>query len=358
MTTGALVGIALNVVASLEALVGVPIIMIERGDDDPKAFWDRAAETICARTGFAFCEGGREQLTRYMSSPSWAGFSSLLRYREPDGTERTVCLLLPPSPGLSTSHAATSLHGGGAYGYKDLPTKDALDAFLTMVWAAECANATGSPAGKARSDAFAAMVIALAEGDPAFVRDPLATPARKFAFMRNRSTTEAALGLAERIMLDVWKGEAEAALRGAGCRATAVPSTAQDVPRVRREGAAPPCQSPQARAAYYGYSGVGDGGDGAAADPGFDMVDNDDVAVTDGNLHIWMYGPPPVPYGPGDPRTYVPRQFSFTWGEQMYEYDNPVVGAPPAPWHPFKGVGDLDQAVSYIWGATGAIAGL
>lgn len=324
-----LAGAALTVVMALEQLTGMPIVIAEREVDIQK-FWDATATALCEKTGDNFCS---ESVQFIKDSTAAEGFSTILEYVGDDESRKLACIVLPPSPDLSSSDVAYEMADGSLFGYSDLPAKNKLDAWLTMHWAARCLDRDGSFQEEARADAFAAMAVALIQGDPEFTRYPLETPARKFAFIRNQSTTEAAVDLAERHMLDLWKPEAATALRSQSCNASATPSQDRRVSRIQRDVELPTCASEQ-EGGQFGSSIPGLPG-GYAGGPS--------VSVTDANLHLWMYG---------EPRD---QQFAK---ERLHGEANPTTGAPPTVWHPFKGFSSTQAAVEFMWREASSLTGV
>ncbi len=314
--SGPLTALAVSIVAVLETMSPIPFAVLPRNHGDVAAFWQAAEQELCRKTDGALCD-----VPTYLQDGTSAfGRADVLRYKAPDGRVGEVCVIVPPASWATPPHFSGEASGGAIYHYTDEPTKDEMDAFLWMVWGAKCAEGFQSR-GQTRADAFAAMALAFMEGDPAFTRSPLDTPARKFAFFRNRSTTEAAIDYAERVMMDMWKDETVAALRQQGCDASPGPSQGVRVSAIPRSAEAPSCVS---------------------TDTSTGTVVGNQVSVDDGNLHIWMYGTEGASWQPA-------RE-----GDQP----NPVVGAPPSPWYALKPFGgDVTAATRWLWEASRAIAG-
>src|SRR5690625_3469081 len=209
---GSLFSIALNVILALEQLTGMTMVVSER-NPDIMAYRSAAASALCRATGDSFCG---EELDFISQTTAAEGWSRIIRYEDDSGVTKSVCLLLSPSSRLTAADLSFEMSDGGVYFFDDPPEYAEARGFLMMHWSARCLDPDASPAGEKRADAFAAMAMALIQGEPAFTRYPLETPARKFAFFRNRATTEEAVAHAERWMLDIWKPEAVEALRGSG----------------------------------------------------------------------------------------------------------------------------------------------
>lgn len=331
--SGTLYSIALNVVIALEQLTGMPMVLTEP-NTDIVAYRDSAATALCERTGAGFCG---EHLDFISNTTTQAGSSTIINYRDNNGTLQSACLILPPANTLT----APDLAYGMSHSYfntADLPTNEEARSFMLMHWAARCLDQQGSVMEEKRADAFASMAIALAQGDPAFTRYPLETPARKFAFIRNRDTSEAAVDHAERWMLEIWKPEAAQALRAQQCQASAVPSREERVSHIRRDSTLPACfqhhREQQIPGNFYVPGSGGWASSYYALGP---------VSVTDANLHLWMYG---------ESRNEVNRK------RQQGQPENPAVGAPPRPWTPFKGFSSTREAVQFMWTTVSSITGL
>lgn len=334
--SGALFGIAINVVMALEQVTGMPIAIAQR-TNDPFEFRDMVATTLCEKTGDNFCSQEFDFIDRTTAHEGWA---IPMNYLGDDGTNKAVCLLLPPSPNFSPSHAATVLSEGEYYSYEDQPTWDELEAWFIIHWAARCLDQDGATAEERRADAFASMTLALIQGDPLFTRYNLDTPARKFAFFRHRDTTGRAVDLAERHMLNIWKPEAAESLREQNCNAQATSSNNTQVSQITRDIELPNCFTKEERRGGGGMVGIGNP---VLPVETYDIVPAGQVPVTDANLHLWMYGE---------------TTNAIAIKERDHGEANPMTGAPPRPWHPFKGFSSNQQAISYIWQSASSIAGL
>src|SRR3546814_13908787 len=78
------------------------------------------------------------------------------------------------------------------------------------------------------------------EGDPIFAAGVDITAARFFSEMRNEPSMRWAANTGERILLDLWKGEAAAVLRNYhACSATVAPSAGLNVPTIVRDQSLP-----------------------------------------------------------------------------------------------------------------------
>lgn len=322
---GILAGVALQVVTALEAVSGMPIAILERTGDDPKMFWERTTEILCEKTESFFCE---EDVHFMTANTNPMGFARIIAYENNEGQQRLVCALLPPVPNISPSFAATGISAGGLFSYQNLPNEDHTEAWLTLMNAARCLDREGSKFEEKRADAFATLALTLMEGDPIFTNGIDITAARFFSGMRNEPTMRWSANVGERILLDLWKGEAAQVLnQNHGCAASLAHSTNIDVPSIPRDTALPMyrCAGITTYNWYEGQSHVSFGLQGD---------------VTDRNLHLWMYGEE------------SPQKF---WGG-YYVGDAPVLGAPPKPWTPFKMFQSYEAAVEYIWQTADSIA--
>jgi hypothetical protein len=327
-----LTAIAMNVVLGLEQVTGMPMVVIQRSDD-PLQVWKNTQSAFCTKTNGAVCD--LRQMEYMTETQNFAGFSNVVSYKSSkDGRTGKLCVIMPPDKRFATSHAAMAMSGGKYFSPSDQPSKGELDAFLIMHNAAEClSDSANSPASGARADAFAALALTLIEGDPSFTRSPNTTPARKFAFMRYGNTTGAAVNVGERILLDTWKVEAVAAIRQSGCQVTAEGSSGSNTPAIPRDGRLPLCTTYD-----DGMSGASGGATGMMATGGQRIEIKHPVTVSDKNLHLWMYGETGRTYG-------------------FLESANPIVGAPPQPWRPFKTFASTKDAVSYMWNVSRQVTG-
>src|SRR3546814_6253055 len=118
--SGLLVGVALQAVLALEAVTGMPIAILERTGDDPKAFWARTTEILCDKTESYFCDQDVQFMT---ANTNPMGFARIIQYENAEGQQRLVCALLPPMPNISPSFAATGISAGGIFTHMNLPTR-------------------------------------------------------------------------------------------------------------------------------------------------------------------------------------------------------------------------------------------
>lgn len=335
---GPLYAIALNVVIALEQLTGMTMVILERGGSIVQ-FRDNAAAAICERTGDDFCG---EDLEFISATSAGEGWSLIMSYKDDNDETKTICLLLPPSPQLSSTYLTHAMAQEGKVLVADeLPTDNQGHAFLMMHWAARCLDRNGSLQEEQRADAFSTMALALIEGDPLFTRYSEETPARKFAQVRNANAINTAVDHAERWMMDIWKDEAARALRSTECQAQVVPSNNKRVSQIPRDGSASACFREEQRGqASWDMNYVTNP---IAPITETIIVPNGRAPVTDGNLHLWMYG---------EPRNEIARK------ERNGHPSNPIVGAPPEEWSPFKGFQNTREAVRFIWTSASSIAGL
>lgn len=298
-------GTAQRAVESLEKMSGLPIVFLERTGDDPGQFWYRAMQKLCKKTGDNWCD---DDLTSLRDTTNPIGWSRVLTYRTPQGTEKKVCVILPPNPGVSAGYVATGLSGGNIYSWQELPTSAEVETFITLMHGANCLNTSEDQQQAKRADAFAAMTLALIQGDGAFVSARDVTPARKFALYRFGESTRWAVNVAERILLDQWKDEAVAALSARNrCDAKAVASQNLATDSLQRD-----ISLPQGEDCVATMGGASKG------------------TVTDGNLWLWTTGQP---------------------GSNA-----PVLGLPPAPYTAFKGFQSFDAAIIYAFKTAETIA--
>ena len=297
---------AASIIPSLEKATGMPIVILERTGDDPGDFWYRAMKSLCAKTGDNWCEGDVQVLT---DTTNILGWSRVLTFRPEGGaTDKKVCVVLPPAPGVSAGYVATGLAGGGVFGWRELPTQPQAEAYLYLLHAAGC-MATGSNEATElkRSDAFAALALTLLEGNQAFVNASGTTPSRTFATFRSQEAIRWSVSVGERVLLDLWKGQAAAALRsGSGCAADVVASTRIDTQSIQRAPALPAGQDCTTRSA-----GTASG------------------QVSDENLWLWTSA----------------GSFGAYW---------PTVSLPA--YSPFAGFASVDEGVAYAWTTAGSIA--
>ncbi len=258
-----LVDQALGALPVMESVSGMPIVVLARTGDDPGAFWLSAMQDLCSKTGDNWCEGDVQVL---QDTTNLLGWARVLTYT-PEGASapKKVCAILPPAPGVSPGFVAQGIAGGGAFSYTELPSQEEAEAYLYLIHLAACASTGANDAQEQRrSDAFAALSLTLMEGSSSFVSGREVSPARRFAGFRNAQTTGWAVSVGERILLDLWKGQAVTALQASGCAATGVASTSIDTLAIPRDRALPPGQN------CAGNYRTG--------------------TVTDGNLWLWMGG--------------------------------------------------------------------
>ncbi len=132
-----LAGTSQRAVESLEKMSGLPIVFLDRTGDDPGQFWYRAMQKLCTKTGDNWCD---DDLTSLRDTTNPIGWSRVLTYRTPQGTEKKVCVILPPNPGVSAGYVATGLSSGNIYSWQELPTSAEAEAFLTLMHGANCLN--------------------------------------------------------------------------------------------------------------------------------------------------------------------------------------------------------------------------
>src|SRR3546814_12626184 len=88
--SGLLVGVALQAVLALEAVTGMPIAILERTGDDPKAFWARTTEILCDKTESYFCDQDVQFMT---ANTNPMGFARIIQYENAEGQQigRALC---------------------------------------------------------------------------------------------------------------------------------------------------------------------------------------------------------------------------------------------------------------------------
>jgi hypothetical protein len=308
-----LVDSAIQAVSAMERATGVPIVILERTGDDPGQFWYLASQALCAKTGDNWCE---EDLQVLSDTTNLLGWSRVLNYTPKTGQQggvtvgagaKSVCVILPPKPGVSAGFVAIGLSGGGSYSYAELPTDDEAEAYLYLIHAAGCAASGGDAAAdQKRADAFASLTLTLLEGNGSFVSGAAVSPARKFATFRNQEAVRWSVSVGERTLLDLWKGQAAGILRSQyGCNANVVDSADIDTQSIQR-------------------TSLPRGGDCTSRNGG-----QPQGSVEDGNLWAWTSG--------GAAGT-------------------PAVAMPPQAYSPFMGFPSVDDGVRYAWTTSASIA--
>jgi hypothetical protein len=298
---------AVALVPMLERVTSMPMVVLERTGDDPGQFWYKAMQALCAKTGDNWCE---EDLTSLTDTTNLLGWSRVMTYRPRDskgnqgiegGITKSVCVILPPKPGVSAGFTAIGLSGGGAYLTEELPSDEEAEAFLYLTHAASCMSTGGDQAAETRrSDAFAALALTLLEGNPNFVSGRAASPGRMFSAYRSGEAVRWSVSVGERVLLDLWKRKTVALLQAGGCSATLADSTEMDTQSIPRAGSLP--QDGDCRG-NRNWSRQG--------------------SVSDGNL--WLWGGVGIPL-------------------------------PPEPYTPFMSFGSVEEGVRYAWTTAGSIA--
>ncbi len=291
------------VVSQLPAITGVPIVTLTRSDNDLAGFYSGAMQSLCSATGTNWCDTDLYSVLTDTTNP--LGWARVLTYADANGATRTVCAILPPSPSVSGSYVASGLSGGSVPDWRDLPTDDEAQAWLLMEYGGICQSTAGDTTEEKRADAFASLSLTLVEGSGVFVAARDVSPARKFSFYRNQSANAWAVNTGERILLELWKGEAAQSLSSGGCSATAVAATDLDTPDIKRDAQL-------------------SGGDCTGQSP--------QGTVTDANLWLWTYGA---------------SGLSASW---------PTVNLPPVNYTPFMTFQSLSAGVTYAWTAAGSLA--
>ena len=294
---------AAAIIPLLERVSGKPMLLLERTGDDPGQFWYKAMQALCAKTGDNWCE---EDLQVLSDTTNLLGWSRVLTYQPRDGGGRlaggtkTICVILPPKPGISAGFTAIGLAGGGAFLTEELPSDAEAEAFLYLTHAASCAGTDGTGAlDTKRADAFAALALTLITGNPAFVSGRAVSPGRKFSSYRSAEPVRWAVSVGERVLFDLWKGQAQRALVAGGCSASVADSAEMDTQAIRRDAALPAGGNCVSR---NGWARQG--------------------VVSDGNLWLW----------------------------------GGMVGLPPAAYSPFMSFASIEEGVRYSWTTAGTIA--
>lgn len=291
---------AAQLVPYVERVTGMPILILERTGDDPGQFWYKAMQALCAKTGDNWCDEDVQFLT---DTTNLLGWSRVLTYRPRDaagnqGTvTKTICVILPPKPGVSAGFTGIGLAGGGVFTSEQLPSDSEAEAYLYLLHAASCGSRAGD---QKRSDAFASLALTLLEGSPDFLSGRSVSPARKFSNYRSGEAIRWSVSVGERLLLDLWKGQASQALQAAGCAVNVVDSKEIDVQSTPRDAALP----------RYGNCA------GASEWPR-------QGTITDGNL--WL------------------------WGQAG-------ISMPPQPYRPFASFGSIEEGVRYAWTTSGSVA--
>lgn len=291
------------VVSQLPAVTGVPIVTLARSDSDLAGFYSGAMTSLCSSTGTNWCDTDLYNVLTDTTNP--LGWARVLTYVDNGGATKSVCAILPPSPSVSGSYVASGLSNGSVPDWRDIPTDDEAQAWLLMEYGGICQGTTGSDVEEKRADAFASLALTLVEGNGVFVAARDVSPARKFSFYRNQAVNAWAVNTGERILLELWKGQAAQQLASGGCGASAVASTDLDTPDIKRD-------------AYL------TSGDCTGQFP--------QGAVTDANLWLWTYGA---------------SGMSASW---------PTVNLPPMAYTAFGTFPSLSAGVTYAWTAAGSLA--
>lgn len=335
----ALVSAAFSAVLALETLNGLPIAILERTGDDPSVFWMRTAEILCEKVGDGICV---EDLTFLTANNNPLGYSLVLDYTTEEGEEKSVCALLPPIQGLSPSVMATGLTAGGFVYHTHLPESYEAESWLILMHAANCFIEDDRPTKheEKRSDAFASLTLTLLQGDTSFTTGNDVSQSRYFSYMRNQSSSKWAVSVGERILFDLWKQEARGVLASQyRCNVSVAASSTLDTEAI-----------PRARELGDGRCDQMEGAIGYPSNRG---------KVTDGNLHLWMFGEQQ-----GNLSFYNVRRFggigtgSPYVGGQTREQPTPFpgIGAPPLPWTPMKPFASMLEGVEYAWSTSEEIA--
>src|SRR3546814_5360052 len=74
----------------------MPIAILERTGNDPKAFWALTTEILFDKTESYFCDQDVQFMT---ANTNPMGFARIIQYENAEGQQRLVCALLPPMPG-------------------------------------------------------------------------------------------------------------------------------------------------------------------------------------------------------------------------------------------------------------------
>jgi hypothetical protein len=322
---------AMAVVSAVEALSGMPMVMVQR-TDDPSIFWETTNAALCQRTNRELCGVKLFNVENMKANTDPLGSARSVFYQTPAGRVSGVCLIMPPKEDLSASYAATVLSSGSVMRFDWLPQRQEVRAWLLMNHAARCLDHKGDGAEERRADAFSSSMLALIQGSTAFTDGVGVTPARRFGQMRNGPAVNPIVNAIERSFLDIWKQESKASLDAAPCIATVSMSTTVDTPAILRDQT-------------LGYTcGTTINEEGPSGTSVVRQVPSD-AMITDGNLHLWMRG--------------------YWWNgtdqiqilDRLTQRPLPVVGEPPVPWTPFKPFTSARDAVLYSWRIADIVSG-
>lgn len=300
--TSALTGAALNLIASLQGIAGYPIVVLERGGDDPSLFWNRSAQLLCHATGENWC--GSPDLVGWTDTTNPLGWSKLITYvGRTSGQTKKVCAVLPPAPDVSPSMAATGLSEGNIFGPESLPTSADTYIWLLLQAAANCIQDADPAFAERRADAFSSLGTTMIDGDPISTQPGGVGPARYFQNFRHHDVNRWSVNVGERYQFDMWKAQAAAvAPQKVACSLAVVANTGIDTDTAARDPAL------QQQDACTGFGG------GSTASGN----------ITDANLYIWLYQAP--------------------------------IGAPPAEWVPYAGFSDWNAAAQWTFDTASSLA--
>ena len=319
---GPLVSIAQQVYPVMEKLTGMPIAVLTRSDTDTANFYYMAMQTLCSKTGSNWCDTDLYGTLTDTTNPM--GWVQVLNYIDTNNNNASVCVVLPPTTSLDPGYAASGLNGGGLFDWRDLTTVDEMGAWLTLLYAAQCQDKlSADPTESKRDDAFASLALTLMEGDINFVAARDVTPAKKFSFYRNTTSSAWAVNVGERILLELWKSQAGQLLTPLPCSITVATSTDLNTTAIQRDLTLPPDKNcttvgPAQTTLVNNNRGGTNSVQTQASQPAVGIV-------TDANLWLWSY----PAWG-----------MTPTW---------PTVPMPPQPYTAFETFPSLTAAVTYVW---------
>lgn len=297
-------------ISALEGNTGYKIAVLDR-IEDPQQFWVRSAAILCKKTGDNFCDADMRFMTAN-TEPS--GMSRIIEYKDkanPNAPIKRVCAILPPINKIDPTYIGEAF-GTGFPNTMDMPREKDTQAWLTLYHAAHCLDSNGTPFEEKRAAAFATLGLAIIDANPKFVAGKVRSPPRQLAVISGQEAAYWAAGIGERLLLDLWKGEAAERLRDEyDCEVTLVSNTSIDVERITRDAQLAP---DEACAPSTPSSGTAEGG---GTTGGFTSTPPKGK-VTDANIWIWMYG-------------------------------SGGLGVPPMRWAPWKMFGSASEAAKYTW---------
>lgn len=302
-----------SLILGLEGNSGMPIAILDR-IEDTQQFWARSAAILCQKTGDNFCE---EQVRFMTANTEPTGMSRIIEYSTDGGaTTKRVCAILPPIDQVDPTSVGEAF-GTGFPAFGDQPGSEDTQAWLTLYHAAHCLDTEGSAFEEKRAAAFATLGLIIIDADPRFAAGMVRSPPRQMAVISGQEAAYWAAGVGERLLLDLWKGEAVERLRDEfGCDAVVEANSSIDIERIAKESQLKSGEDCRSQDPAQTGNGTGEGSSGGGSAKG---------VVSDRNIWIWMYG---------------------TGG----------LGVPPKPWTPMKMFSSTRSAAKYTIDAAESLA--